>query len=261
MRAAGALSRCTASGLNKLPYVWYNNGTGCMKASDISMKIKRLAQSTFLFTTHAGRTLLLDPGKYNLDPGRFTLESFPTADIVVITHKHEDHFDLSLVKELISRSSPMVITNTEIAETLRTHGIESRSTRPGDVLELDGYRLDVIRTDHVVRDEEIVNFGVVVSADGVSLYHTSDTRFIDPERLPTETRAPYLVLPISNRGVVMGIDDALVFAAGLKPKLAIPVHYDSPKDQGRVDPNEFAQKATRIGVPTRVMAFGEELSL
>ena len=59
----------------------------------------------------------------------------------------------------------------------------------------------------------------------------------------------------------MGIDDALVFASDLKPGLVIPLHYDSPKDKDRVNPKEFAQKASEIGLTPRIMAFGEEMDL
>lgn len=225
------------------------------------MKILRLAQSTILFTTQQGTTLLVDPGKYNLDPGLLTPETFPTSHVVVITHKHEDHYDLSLVKALLKRSSPEIVTNAEIAEKLSLEGISAKTMQPGDELTFGDLSILAVRTDHVVRDEEIVNFGVVVRADGVSFYHTSDTRFIDPERLPAEARAPYLGLPISNRGVVMGVDDAAVFAAGLKPKLAIPLHYDSPKDKDRVKPEDFTRKAGELGVDVRIMRFGEELEL
>jgi len=225
------------------------------------MKLKRLAQSTTLLTTRGGSTLLIDPGKYNLDPGKLTIATFPLADVVVITHKHADHFDLDLLKGILSRSKPVLITNKEIKGILDKEGISSKVIVEGDTINEAGFMLKAVKTDHVVRDEYIVNFGLVVSADGISLYHTSDTRYIDPSLLPKETRTKYLLVPISNRGVVMGIDDALVFANELKPELVIPLHYDSPKDKDRVDPTEFAQKAPKFGLKVRIMAFGEEIVL
>lgn len=225
------------------------------------MKLKRLAQSTVLLTTRDGKRLLIDPGKYNLDPGKLTLETFPTGDVIVITHKHADHFDLDLLKMILKKSTPIIFTNAEIKESLEKNGITAKEISEGVTVTEAGFYLTAIRTDHVVRDEKIINFGLVISADGTSLYHTSDTRFIDPSLLPRETRTKYLLVPISDRGVVMGIDDAVVFSSELKSELVIPIHYDSPKDKGRVDPKEFAEKAGRFGIKVRLLAFGEEVEL
>ena len=225
------------------------------------MKLKRLAQSTILLTNKAGSALLIDPGKYNLDPGKLTVDTFPSADVVVVTHKHADHFDLPLLNRMLKKRSSIIITNNEIAGILQKNGIAATTVEAGTKISECGFELTAIATDHVVRGEYIINFGLVVCADGVSLYHTSDTRYIDPSLLPEETHADYLLLPISNRGVVMGIDDALVFASELRPKVVIPLHYDSPKDASRVDPHEFAEKASKVGLDPRVMIFGEEIEL
>jgi L-ascorbate metabolism protein UlaG (beta-lactamase superfamily) len=225
------------------------------------MKIKRLAQSTILLTAKNGKTFLIDPGKYNLDPGKFTIESFPTADVVAITHKHADHFDIDLLKAMLTRSKPRILTNEEIGAVIQKQGIASNVLKAGDTLQEAGFSITAIQTDHVVRGEFIVNFGLVISADERSIYHTSDTRFIDPSTLPLATRADCLFVPISNRGVVMGIDDALVFASELKPKIVVPLHYDSPKDKDRVDPREFEQKGSIIGLNVRVLNFGQEFEL
>lgn len=225
------------------------------------MKLRRFAQSTILLTNKAGKQLLIDPGKYNLEPGRLTLETFPTADVIVISHKHADHFDIELLKAMLTRSKPMIFTNVEIKKILEKEAIVSKVIAEGSTVTEEGFSFTAIRTDHIVRDENIINFGLVVSVDDINLYHTSDTRFIDPSLLPRETRTRYLLVPISDRGVVMGIDDALVFSNELKPELVIPIHYDSPKDKDRVNPMEFAEKASKFGLKVRVMAFGEEIEL
>lgn len=225
------------------------------------MKLKRLAQSTILLTTNKGESLLVDPGKYNLDPGKLTLEAFPGADTIVITHKHADHFDLELLKAMLIKKKAQIFTNNEINGILSREGIDSEVLLENNQTIAKGFSLFAIRTDHVVKDEKIINFGLVISADETSIYHTSDTRFIDPSLLPAETRAKYLLIPISNRGVVMGIDDALVFTSEMKPEIVIPIHYDSPKDKDRVNPHEFAIKSEKNGIRSRILSFGEEMVL
>ena len=225
------------------------------------MKIKKLAQNTILITLNSGKTILIDPGKYNLDPDKYTIESFPNADVIFITHKHADHYDLELLKAMISKKDSIIFTNNEINGFLSREGINSTVVSVGDEVSEAGFIAKIIRTDHVVRDESIINFGIVFSADNSSFYHTSDTRYIDPSLLPKDIKSDVLFVPISNRGVVMGIDDALVFSSELKPKLVIPMHYDSPKDKDRVNPVEFKTKANSLGLNVRILSFGEEITL
>ncbi|MEM4235222.1 MAG: MBL fold metallo-hydrolase, partial [Candidatus Methanomethylicaceae archaeon] len=79
-------------------------------------------------------------------------------------------------------------------------------------------------------------------------YHASDTRYIEPTMLGnTKVLNPdVLCVPISNRGVVMGVDDALYFTSEIKPRIVIPIHYDSPKDSQRVRPEHFVQRFGEI---------------
>jgi len=225
------------------------------------MKLKKLAQNTVFITSKNNKTILIDPGKYNIGCGLFDISNFPTADILIITHKHADHYDLDIVKSIVSRSNPIILTNTEIKDFLLKENIESKILNVGDTVNILDYSITGIRTDHVVRDENIINFGVVVSSNGVSFYHTSDTRYIEPSLLPEITRNKCVLVPISNRGVVMGIDDALVFCCELTPPIVIPMHYDSPKDLGRVNPEEFKMKGQSIGLEVMILKFGQEIEL
>ncbi len=225
------------------------------------MKLLRLAQSTVILTNSSGGRILVDPGQYNLAHDRFSVDTFPTAPVIFITHKHTDHYDISIVKALTTRSTPHFITNPEVRAMLAKEGIAAASFSAGDRINVEGFDVIGIQTDHVNKGEVIVNFGLVVSADGVSLYHAGDTRYIDPSLLPADTRAQYLLVPIANRGVTMGIDDAVYFARDLKPSLTIPIHYDSPKDTGRIDPDEFVRKATAAGLRSRILRFNDDLDL
>lgn len=224
------------------------------------MKVKKLAQSTLYVTNNSGNTLLIDPGKYNIENNRVTLENFPTANAVIITHKHADHFDITILRSIFKKSSPKIFTNKEIEAILRKENISSNVLEPNNKIDAFGFNVITIKTDHIVNGEEVQNFGLVVSADNSNFYNTSDTLFMEPSLLPEETHAKYLFVPISNRGVTMGINEAVNFANNLKPKLVIPVHYDSPKDVG-INLQEFVKKAEEKGLKVKIMSFGEEILL
>ncbi len=213
-----------------------------------------------LVTNGKGGTLLIDPGRYNLEPGRLTLDIVPTAETIVITHRHADHFDIEVLKSLLRRSSPTIFTNSEIQQTLKAENIEAKVLEMGAKVETSGFSLMAIRADHIVNGEVIPNFGLVVSADHSSFYYTSDTLYIDPASLPKETHAKYLFLPISDRGVTMDANDALKFARGIKAEVTIPVHLDSPKDKD-INPQEFVEMVEKEDLKARAIEFGEEISL
>jgi L-ascorbate metabolism protein UlaG (beta-lactamase superfamily) len=128
-----------------------------------------------------------------------------------------------------------------------------------------------MNTDHFAKGEHVVNFGLYIEADGVSFYHTSDTRFMEANMYNADLvkNATVLTVPISNRGVVMGIDDSIVFTSHILPSVVIPGHYDSPKDAVRVNPDDFRARfavlSDRIealkNVSVEVLAFGESFTV
>jgi len=234
------------------------------------MKVQKYAQSTLVFQNQLGRRMLIDPGKYNFFGG-FGVGDFGSVDVLVITHKHEDHFYLDAVKSIVGLYHPIVLTNPEVAMVLQKEMIGSTVVQVGDVCEIMGFTLTFVRTDHVVRDEFIINFGLVIEADQKRVYYTSDTRLIDPSLLSTEKvlEPDVLFVPISDRGVVMSIDDALYFASEIRPKVVVPIHYDSPKDKDRIRPEDFINRFNTLkiflkqlsNIEVRVLSFGEEMDL
>jgi L-ascorbate metabolism protein UlaG (beta-lactamase superfamily) len=58
----------------------------------------------------------------------------------------------------------------------------------------------------------------------------------------------------------MGIDDAVIAAGFVNPKLAIPMHYNTfPVIQA--DPHEFVSKIKAKGMQGRVLDFGETIEV
>ena len=81
--------------------------------------IRYLGHAMFLITL-GGRTILLDPvfrkaGPLGIfGPARFrkpglALHDLPKIDLILVSHNHYDHFDVSAVKYLISRYSPRLL--------------------------------------------------------------------------------------------------------------------------------------------------------
>lgn len=217
-----------------------------------------------------GHRLLIDPGKYNYENG-FTPKDFGKVDILVVTHKHEDHHDINAEKEIINLWKPTVITCHEIGNREEPKSLGYQIKNVGDKIESNGFAITFIAADHFAKCELIINFGLFIQADNVSFYHTSDTRFMETCYFDYELvkNATVLAVPISNRGVVMGLDDSIVFTSQIEPQFVIPMHYDSPKDKGRINATDFANRyeALTPKIPNltktkvQVLKFNESLTV
>ena len=207
------------------------------------MKLTKFSQSTFLIENSNGKKIIIDPGKYNYVDG-FTPKDFSGCDILIITHKHEDHHDVKAEKAIYDLFSPMVLTNTEIAKENDLY----KGCNIGETIEQYGFKITIINTDHFAKGERIINFGLLIESDGKRIYHTSDTRFMESNifDLAIVKKVDILCVPISNRGVVMGIEDAIVFTSLIEAKTVIPIHYDSPKDKVRVNANDFLKRFNEL---------------
>lgn len=219
------------------------------------MKITKYAQST-VEIEHGGKKILIDPGNYNFEPGRLSREDFRDIDVLIVTHKHADHFDLAAVKAIYAQSKPTILTTKELVDAMATADVLARVLTVGQVEELAGFRITGVRADHVIRGEVVDAFGVVVEADHKRVYHTSDTIYFKEK--PTDIDMVFV--PINNRGVAMDFDDAAKFVRELSPKIAVPVHYDSPKDS-HITPHDWVKLLADSKIEARVMAFGEHLQI
>jgi L-ascorbate metabolism protein UlaG (beta-lactamase superfamily) len=93
------------------------------------------------------------------------------------------------------------------------------------------------------------------------IYYTGDTRYIPHKLIGIEDCPDFLLIPISNRGLVMGTDDAMYYASQLYSRVTVPLHYDSPKDCDRMDTKLFQEALTRLSLQRKILSHGEEPNL
>jgi L-ascorbate metabolism protein UlaG (beta-lactamase superfamily) len=225
------------------------------------VRVTRYAQNSVLIQAGGGQ-LLIDPGKYSYEKGRIKASSHAGIGTLVITHKHPDHFDEGAVKS-IHRHNPRVriYCTADVRGTLAKSGIPAFALEPGNVMPWEGGHLAAVKADHVVRGEKVPTIGVVVKAGGKFLYITSDTFFFRPATLALRDPIDVLMLPMSNRGVTMDMSEAVDFTVLLAPRIAIPVHCDSPNDAGKVDPSRFIELIGKRGLKGLKVGFGESFDL
>ncbi|MBI4467764.1 MAG: MBL fold metallo-hydrolase [Acidobacteria bacterium] len=218
------------------------------------MQLTKFAQSTILLEAQ-GYRVLVDPGSYNYEPGRMTRSGWPNVDILIFTHKHADHFDLDAASIIYHACAPQILTVPELYERLAEKGIPAQVFKVGETITRASLKITAMMIDHVVDGERIDGFGLTFEDGRSKVYWAGDT-FV----LPDAPSADVVLIPINNRGVSMSLDEAVDFVRTIQPQLAIPMHYDSPKDK-HIDPREFVTKVTAANINSTIIEFGTSIEI
>ncbi|MBI5586436.1 MAG: MBL fold metallo-hydrolase [Deltaproteobacteria bacterium] len=158
-----------------------------------------------------------------LDP--FKLKEGPKADLILITHDHQDHASPADVAK-IQKPDTVIVTTAKAAEKFKG---EIKVVKPGEELTVKGvairtvpaYNVNKFRSPGVpFHPKEVGNVGFIITVKGVRIYHPGDSDFI-PEM---KGLAPDVaLLPVSGT-YVMTAEEAVEAAAAIKPKVAVPMH-------------------------------------
>jgi len=195
----------------------------------IIIKVKWLGNSALLIEDE--KNIVIDPS-FKVDPDF-------EADIVLITHEHDDH---------INEDDLAAVTNDQTKvyapqSVYDKFDIEGEVVKAGDVLEEE---IKVIDVDCYKSEESVAYFYK-------GLYQTADASdYPDP-----------------------GADIKLLFSAcfndhfseylekviKLNPEMAVPYHYDPEERQELLQAKGLSSKFEQIGCKSKVIEIGEELEL
>jgi L-ascorbate metabolism protein UlaG (beta-lactamase superfamily) len=145
----------------------------------------------------------------------------PKADIICISHEHFDHCSPSDV-ERISKEDTVIVTEAVAAKKLSG---DVRVLKPGEMIDVAGVKVTAVPSyniDKAFHPKSNEWLGFVVEMDGVKIYHAGDADFI-PEM--KELDVDIALIPVSGT-YVMDADQAIEAARAIKPKIAVPMHYD-----------------------------------
>jgi L-ascorbate metabolism protein UlaG (beta-lactamase superfamily) len=184
------------------------------------------------------------------------------ADIVAVTHGHDDHFG-----DVVSLKTRTVAVK-EIAEYLREQGVPAESMNLGGTISLDDVSFTMVPALHSSCIEAAgvcsyggVAAGFIVGMDGTVVYHAGDTALFSDMKLIGELYRPDVAfLPIGGK-YTMGPREAMIAAQFIGAPLVIPMHYDTwPKI--KQDPVSFKNAIERTtDLKVAVLAPGESIEV
>lgn len=222
------------------------------------MRLTWFGHSCFLLETATHR-LVLDP--FLDDNPRSPVKAADVAcDFVLCSHGHEDHCADAVA--LARRCDATIVAPYELAEFFAAQGARTHALNPGGGHDFPFGRVKLTPAIHSSSFEtggQRVYLGepcgLLVRADGRTVFHAGDTALFTDLRLVGRERPDVALLPIGDN-FTMGPDDALAALDLLRPRLALPMHYNTWPVIAQ-DAPAFARRARRAGHRVQVLAPGE----
>lgn len=226
------------------------------------MRITYHGHSCFVIETAQAR-LILDPF-LNDNPLAKIKAADVKCDYVLVSHGHEDHSGDAL--EIAKHCGATIIANYEIAEYFAAKGAKTHGMNPGGAHQFPFGRVKLTLAHHTSSVEAGlkpvylgVPCGLLIQADNKVVYHAGDTALFLDMQLIGRAGIDVAMLPIGDN-FTMGPDDALVAMDFLKPKIAIPIHFNTWPIIAQ-DADALAAQAAQHGKTVRVMKSGETFEI
>jgi L-ascorbate metabolism protein UlaG (beta-lactamase superfamily) len=226
------------------------------------MKITYLAHSCFLIETSKAR-LIIDPFLTG-NPLAPVKATDLNVDYILCSHGHEDHTGDAL--GLSKRCGAPIIANYEIAEYFAAQGAQTHGMNPGGAFSFPFGRVKLTLAFHSSSVNAGLNpvylgnpCGLIIQADGKTIYHAGDTALFLDMQVIAKLGLDVALVPIGDN-FTMGIEDAAAALDLLKPKVAVPMHYNTWPVIA-VDPQRFVEAAARTDHTVEVLKPGESLTI
>ncbi|MFH1391739.1 MAG: MBL fold metallo-hydrolase [Candidatus Diapherotrites archaeon] len=205
------------------------------------MKLQYLWHSFFKIS-FAGVNILVDPFVSVPPEGTFQLnmkcpvnvKKLKNIGLIFISNEHFDHFDKEVVEIIANRDHASVIGHESILNDLNIPPSLKNNVKVGDKLSLRGVDIEV-RSAHYPNSFYPLSF--CFTKDKEKIFFAGNTALTDSFN---DIDCDVAIVPIGGSST-MDVIDAVRATKTMKPKYAIPMHYNS-FDSIIADPEEFKSR-------------------
>jgi len=179
------------------------------------------------------------------------------ADVILVTHSHFDHFDLSKIEQ-VRQPSTIVVAPEDCATRV---GGNVKTLKPGQEITIDKIRVRAVEAYNNKRFKSPGNpfhpkglgVGYLIDIGGKIIYHAGDTDFI-----PEMKQLRHLDVALLPSGGTYTMDNSECAEAvlALKPAVVIPMH------RWDTNPEELRKKVeANSSIQVVVLSKGEEFQV
>ncbi len=221
----------------------------------MTITIRCLAHASFQIKT-SDKVIYIDPSSKYMKMKPKELEP---ADLILVTHSHEDHCDPDMIKKIRQLGVP-IIAPPDCKKPLKKAGAVWEMSA-GEFMAVEGLKIRAVKAYNVKRfrpdgkpfHPEGFGVGYILTIDEKRIYHAGDTDFIPQMELLGDIDVA--LLP-SGDTYTMNMEEAAEAAVVIDPVIAIPMH---TKD---ADANVFKEHVEgKSGVKVVLLNDGEAYTL
>jgi L-ascorbate metabolism protein UlaG (beta-lactamase superfamily) len=166
---------------------------------------------------------------YYVDPFDLTVSKLEKADLVFITHAHQDHFSpVDLAK--IVKYDTVIIAPPDILGKIDRDDALKQIVEPNKNYEVRGFRFQTIPAYNTHPDKLNLHpkannwVGYIFELNGKKIYHAGDTDFIEEMKSLKDLNLDVAMLPTGGK-YTMEVEEAAEAANAIAAKITIPMHY------------------------------------
>jgi L-ascorbate metabolism protein UlaG (beta-lactamase superfamily) len=230
-----------------------------------------LGQAGFRIKTPGGKIILIDPwitgGPKTPPQYKSDLSAIGPIDLLMVTHAHVDH--IGDAPALAKMNNTKLYGPADMVTPLITLGVlpadlTHRFNKTGRQAPLPGIKVTAVQADHsslllwknpaTEKNEshpagEAVGY-IIELENGFKIWHMGDTGLFSDMKFISEYYKPDLVMiPIGGNFTMDPDDAAYALRTWVKPKMVIPMHYNSnPIAKGTLAEFQAAMKGSNIKI-------------
>ncbi|HET7252077.1 MAG TPA: metal-dependent hydrolase [Gemmatimonadales bacterium] len=204
------------------------------------MTLTFLGHAAFL-AEGGGKRVIFDPFITGNPKAPFPVDRVPRLDAILLSHGHSDHLGDAI--PLAKRDQAIIVSAYELVNFCVSQGAPGHKMQVGGTHRFPFGIVKLVPAIHggaiegsTSREPNTTPCGIVLTLDGVRVYHAGDTALTMDMQL-LHGAVDVMLVPIGDN-YTMGVEDAVRAVGFVEPRVVIPMHYNT-WDAIAADPQQF----------------------